>query len=335
MAKKSPKGKLAKKKANKGSTSSPIGKVAEDQTDFSSADNDSEDDTAQSCLKCDKNVCPLDNALQCDRCHYWSHVGCVGVSKKAYETLCELKTTMWFCKGCYKQAKYDMEGISAVKTSMKSMKDELVAIKTELVKKNTTCVREQITEQIGEQTGDTVASNNNKTETKQDLEGKLESVIKEREEVEKRKKNIIIHGLPEKRANGTERSDAEALKETCRELLNITEVEATQLTRLGGKEPPKSYRERPTNSDRPWIRPLLVKLKDEDAKYTMLRANKELRNKETHVYITADLTPKQREVEKETRSKCKLFNEHNKDGDTEAYIQRGQMAFRTKKSRGR
>ena len=324
MGKKSPKGKRAKKKAEKVSTSSPTGEALEDDhTDVTSTD--SEDDTTQSCQKCDKKVCPLDNALQCDRCHSWSHIGCVGVSKKVYEGLRELKTTMWFCKGCFKIAKQDMEGASALKNTIKSMKDDLVTIKTELTKKGTTTEKEAVAAENG----------STKVEAKQDIEGKLESVMKEREEVERRKQNIIIHGLPEKRADGTERSDVEALRETCCELLNIPEIEVAQLTRLGGKETPRSYREKNASSVRPWVRPLLVKLKDEDTKYKILRATRELRNKETNIYITVDLTPKQREAERELRNQCKMFNEQNKSGDTEAYIQRGQMAFRAKKSRER
>ena len=325
MGRRSPTGKMTKKKAEKGSSSSTGKTVVDNHTDGSSTENDSDDDTTQSCQKCDKNVCPMDNALQCDRCHSWSHVGCVGVTKKAYETLCELKTTMWFCKGCFKVAKQEMEGASALKNSIKSVKDDLAAIKMELMKKSTI-------------TGTEVAatgSNSAKSEVKQDLEGKLESVMKEREEVERRKLNIIIHGLPEKRTDGTERSDVEALRETCCELLNIPEVQATHLTRLGGKEAPRSYREKNGSSVRPWVRPLLVKLKDEDTKYKMLRATKELRNKESHIYITMDLTPKQREAERELRNKCKMLNEQNKESDTEAYIQRGQIAFRAKKSRER
>ena len=78
-----------------------------------------------------------------------------------------------------------------------------------------------------------------------------------------------------------------------------------------------------------------MKLKDEDTKYKMLRATKELRNKESRIYITMDLTPKQREAERELRNKCKMLNEQNKESDTEVYIQRGQIAFRAKKSRER
>ena len=326
MGRRSPTGKMAKKKAEKGSTSSLTGKtVVDNHTDGSSSENDSDDDSTQSCQKCDKNVCPMDNALQCDRCHSWNHVGCVGVTKKAYETLCELKTTMWFCKGCFKVAKQEMEGANALKNSIKSVKDDLVAIKAELMKKNTTTGTEVVAAEI----------NDIKSEAKQDLEGKLESVMKEREDVERRKLNIIIHGLPEKRTDGSEQSDVEALRETCSKLLNIPEVQATQLTRLGSKEAPRSYREKNGSSVRPWVRPLLVKLKDEDTKYKMLRATKELRNKESHIYITMDLTPKQREAERELRNKCKMINVQNKDGDTEAYIRRGQIAFRAKKSRER
>ena len=322
MAKKSPKSKNPRvKRGHAKDPSADSGKKSKDRVDSSSSDSDGEDESVQLCLKCEKNVCPLDNALQSEKYHYWSHIGCVGITKKAYETLQELKTTMWFCKGCFKTAKQDIEGATTFKSNMRAMKDELVAIKSEIVKKNTN-EREAATETKATTTGG----------TKQDLEGKLEGVIKEREEVEKRKRNIIVHGLPEKRADGTERNDTDALKEMCRDI-NIPEVEVFQLTRLGSKEPPQSYREKTGSSDRPWTRPLLVKLKDEDTKFKILRAARELRSKLSHAYITADLTPKQRDAERELRKKCKTYNKQNKDGESEAYILREQMAFRAKRSR--
>ena len=41
------------------------------------------------CLTCTKLVPEDSQAIQCDLCHKWAHIGCVGVTKVAYKLAVE------------------------------------------------------------------------------------------------------------------------------------------------------------------------------------------------------------------------------------------------------
>jgi len=48
--------------------------------------------------------------------------------------------------------------------------------------------------------------------------------------------------------------------------------------------------------------------------------------------MTTDKTPKQREEERMLRERCKRYNEEHPNEPKEAFIQRGEMAFRDRKA---
>ena len=52
------------------------------------------------CLSCMKLVPEDSQAMQCDLCHRWAHIGCVGVTKAAYKLAGKLEGFQWLCPRC-------------------------------------------------------------------------------------------------------------------------------------------------------------------------------------------------------------------------------------------
>ena len=277
------------------------------------------------CQKCDKRVKSQDNALQCEKCNMWHHCGCVGVSKKAYECLTELETTMWFCKMCFSKLRQEKEDLKAMQEDVKQIKEDVGCIKSTLSSGYVTPATE--VRHAVKQSPESFTN---------ELEDKLQEIIVERDEREKRKLNLIVHGLTETWPDGEPIDDGEAFKALCKDTLKIPDVIVTGTLRLGPKNPPARGRgtggtEDAPDRSRPWIRPLKVVVSDVDVKYKILKASPELRNLKARIYITPDKTIKQREHDRQLRVQCSKFNEEHQGDDTEAYIKQGKMAFRPRK----
>ena len=217
-----------------GSTGSPQGRKKKRGADKES-DSENETDTSlnkeEACEKCSKKVKDQDLALQCERCNKWHHIGCVGVSKKAYEYLKELETTMWFCKSCYKKTRQEKEDITTMKENVKQIKEDVKSIKSTLTSGYVTPAAEA---RHAEKQNEEMFSN--------DLGNRLHDVLEEREEREKRKLNLVVHGLTETWPDGEPIDDKEAFKALCKDTLKVSDVKVTATVRLGARNPPAGGR---------------------------------------------------------------------------------------------
>ena len=127
-------------------------------------------------------------------------------------------------------------------------------------------------------------------------------------EIERRKNNIVIHGLPD--------SDAEKDIEEVIELLNVGlhmdfDRHVEKVVRIGRLTDGK-------------LRPLRAILKSVDSKKEILARAKQLKECEKfkRIFISPDLTRKQQEVNKELRIQLKRTREA---GETEAKIKFGKI----------
>ena len=129
---------------------------------------------------------------------------------------------------------------------------------------------------------------------------KIDATIEQMEKVQ-RKKNVVIYNLPE----SEEEQARDRYKEdeiACRKIFEVMEmenIEQKQLIRLGKREEYK-------------IRPVLVKLKDEEAAKEVLVRAKRLRFSEQYagVFISKDLSRAEREREKNLRKELKELREN-------------------------
>jgi len=144
----------------------------------------------------------------------------------------------------------------------------------------------------------------------------------EEAEKNKRKTNVIVHGLPESSAeDSVEReTDDLGLVGTMMHAMKCDDVEVNQVVRLG-KRP-----ESTSSSDLQKSRPLKLVFKTEDQRSQVLKSAKNLSREEEGVwkgvFIHADLTVKEREVRRKLVSEMKLRKEQ---GETDLIIAQGKI----------
>ena len=153
---------------------------------------------------------------------------------------------------------------------------------------------------------------------------KIDARIEQMEKVQ-RKKNVVVYNLPE----SEEEQARDRYKEdeiACRKIFEVMEmenIEQKQLIRLGKREEYK-------------IRPVLVKLKDEEAAKEVLVRAKRLRFSEQYagVFISKDLSRAEREREKNLRKELKELREN--ETEEEWYkIKNGKIVKERIERRGR
>lgn len=269
---------------------------------------DSEDEKGSSCGTCLIEVKSTENGLQCEWCLRWFHSNCEKVSGQEYKRLsdknCKLR---WFCRSCNSnfpkfrkvQSKLEEENKQlrleneSLKDILKQLQDKMECFKTEIMKE-------------------------------------IKDELREEQDKEKRKPNLILFQMTE--------SDSTDMKEVVEHDqaismdfftngVNVSEVEIEEVIRLGKKQNingPTGEQESEL-APRPRPRPLLVKLKNERMKWTILKNAKNLkyaRNEYRKISIVPDLTPKEREIDKNLRAQLKEKRDQGEEG---WYIYRGKL----------
>ena len=231
------------------------------------------------CGQCKKLVNDSSPSMQCEACYVWFHLApCCNIDIAKYNALENgglLKVVRWFCASCDK---------SIIKLAC-----ELTEIKERLKRLE------------------------EKTEIKTMVEATVREHLNEKEEIEKRKNSLIIHGIPEP-ATDTEDEDGEIRNCTAQEkkdadivkLQSLTEASAdlriedgsmVSLHRLGAVR----------DDGNP--RPLCIKFRDLETRRRLL-SNARVLNKSKvpwhkKVYVNPDLTKAQREKDRAARSELK------------------------------
>ena len=131
---------------------------------------------------------------------------------------------------------------------------------------------------------------------------------------ERRRHNLVIYGMPESSdSTSTElgTNDQTRFSNLVRSQFNTENINISKAIRIG----------RSTNG-RP--RPLLVTLLDDSSRRYILQNAKSLRNNSTYnnVYISPDLTPKEREINRQLHTELKR---RKQAGETNLMIKRGKI----------
>ena len=150
-----------------------------------------------------------------------------------------------------------------------------------------------------------------------------DKVVRELSEIEAKKKNILIFGLPEPSS-----SDRVSPRD------KDTQVVDSLIERVAGKKVAFDVRFRIGKKDEGKIRPIVVALRDERDKESILRGSSKLKdsNDWQHVYIRPDLTKAQREFMKKQEEQLKVEaaskNSLLKNGETWEWKIRGRGLVR-------
>ena len=259
------------------------------------------------CLKCNAHVKKNDHAIQCTLCDIWVHQKCV-VPEMSMETfnllVAQVKQnggTFWACISCRSfKAKLDKrltllerkvedidETVKGHDTSIKDLEKEVKELK-----KNTS-----------------KATNAAEIQTVKD--DASDAVLTELEEREKRKANIIVHGIEESGAEVTDgriRKSADLVKlQSLADSLNL-EIQLSTSLRYS-----KRLGEKSDTSTKP--RPLMLSFKNVNDKTSLLENSAKLKELEEwkSVSLVQDLTKKQRQHEQSLRAKCDAKNEERSE----------------------
>ena len=258
-------------------------------------------DVVYNCLDCDQVCTEQQKALLCERCNKWIHTSCADISDTFYDAFFEAGSKLscfhFYCKTCDGKVEEALQKYATLENDTKELKVEMTTVKDQLASIHKT-IRTSIRTNIS-------------------------TAIDDKNELDKRKMNLIVFGLPEvESSDGTwgisekVKKDIETMNTIISDELNVALSPRTgiiEARRLGAKVQNKH-------------RPLRIEFRDIGTKRDVLTKAKNLRNSTNTVakqlYINPDLTKEQKEADKKLRAEMwRQREEENKN----VIIRRGKI----------
>ena len=288
---------------------------------------------------CGNTVTDDDLGLECDSCHEWYHAACQGIPKAAVKALEKfIGYLSWLCAKCKsslisgkerppllaplegKVAELEkvihrhMEVVeSSIQIQEQTMKEHAIQVERTLqsygknaiehakaveqsVKQHKATYAEAVKGTCSEVTnivkaqlaGIPKVSQSNDTKTVQDLS----KVLDDHMDKERRKANLVIHNLPEQEGTSVSERSAKDMSSVSTMVKDIMRIHVTlsKSFRVGKRMPEKH-------------RLLIVTLENPASKHDILKGARQLRHSDmySNVYITPDLTQKEREAGRKLR----------------------------------
>ena len=245
-----------------------------------SPENHAEDEVKeQTCAGCKGAVNEHVKALQCEFCAVWSCLVCTGVPEQVYDLDMENKIPgfVWTCNSCI----HAIPTIKNLSQVLGGVKDEQLQCRSDINTLNTKVDK-----------------------LENSIEDKVQQAVEEYRDRENRKFNIIVHQVPESSLQEAKDRNAEDTNIVNQLLADIGVQEATvsSVVRLGKRIPDRH-------------RLMKVTLDSVPRKIQALRNAKKLQNtfKWKEVFITPDMTPKEREKNKLLRMELKRRRDAGED----------------------
>ena len=248
-----------------------------------------------------------DGCIVCSICGDFFHQLCTGISASAYDTLMSvIIETGWVCPTCRISCKFIINGlqsalartnelVSDMKTVIDTLKNDIDTLKSSrnTCKDNISCSDEQqilLADNVGAQPISLLHPSTHTLE-----------VSKVMHDLNRRKKNIVISGLPEPTGNTADElqsADITAFEHLCEANLPVK----PSVSKLGCKRLGKLS----DNNSKP--RKLLVYLGTETAASSILQCAKLLRRSDNpdiarNVFVNPDLSPAEAKLAFESRQK--------------------------------
>jgi hypothetical protein len=222
------------------------------------------------CGKCTQACASSDNSISCDKCGSWYHQKCAGLNNQEFKCLGKQNSPiLWFCPECQPMLRQQSQTDHTVNGKLDTILTLLTTLNTRIATLETrdAASTEYIDKRIDE---------------------KVHDAFREEMDKERRKCNLIIHGL-EENANGDlseqKLQDEGRVKDALYSIKAELTAVPTELTRLGEKKPGR-------------IRPVRITVNSITAKRDILSKARLLRENASfdNVYIGPDLTFKEREA---------------------------------------
>lgn len=301
---------------------------SDDEDDGETEEPETEGQTVpEACGRCSEKIQKKDDAIECETCKQPFHITCENVTKTQYKqhlankrgknaglfhfscATCSRVTVNMMRQMAFLTAQlHDMGKKVDHMESRKADKKELKKLDEEM-KAGVAKVKEEVT-----QMKDDVTIVKEKVKLMEGREGTSEGstrdIIKEIQDREERRNNVVIFNLPESRSHDPEervRFDKEEIREIgkiCQ--VNIKKDEMTKVIRMGknGKD----------------TRPLLLKFTSEEKKRLLLKNAEKLNSSRlSRIGIQQDLTTKQREEEKALKDEADRMTQELSDEEQGEY----------------
>jgi phosphopantetheine adenylyltransferase len=319
-----------------------------DLSNSSAAKGRGKQEKLDDCKGCRNKAKKGDIGLICELCNNWYHCACEDVQEEAYKLLKTTpKGIHWYCRACDRGVSTILKSLVTIEERQNKAEMEITQIKedveqskkdTESLRKCLTNMEDKIKREINEHTQNQSQKLNMIEESLNAMDKKLENAIEakllsmkkdvsdleskfvskvvdikkdvnESIEIDKRKCNIIIHGIKE----GSTKTDMEIVHEVLGTGLKLDATKHTEEVHRIGIE---------TNADK--VRPIRVKITSLEGRSEILKRAKNLRESEDFkgVYISPDLTRQQQLQDKELRDKLKQYRQ---DGETGVKIRNGKI----------
>ena len=228
--------------------------------------------------------------IQCNRCAELYCMNCINMAKPTLLAINSCNNALWCCNGCVDEAKRVLISVEALEKRVEGVERGLATQMKKWELRFKTLEEKQGKRESREE--------NDPTATVE----KVETMVGECREREKRRNNMIVFNLEEGR---DENEDVDRMKDILKSIKAV--VPLVNLVRLGKK------------GDR--SRPLRISTGSEEEKARVLRAAAKLRNTEfKKIYISSDLTPLERE---RRRKLVEEMKEKNQQAENKTYVIRG------------
>ena len=244
------------------------------------------------CIRCKKNVTKAGGGVRCNTCYLWVHMKCQNISKE----LCSILSNpakhggciFWFCDSCKASSQRLEAKMAILEKSCQEVENRMVR-------------NEGIVQDVSK-----------RVENVEKRQGKVEDIIeKEREKMRKerieemrerelRRRNVIIHRMPEAEGARTVEEKKDWDLSSCENMFRAVKVQLTRkdikfCRRIGEKKEE--------------ARPMIVGFCRESHKEDILDKVQELRNTDfSEIGIVADLTQEQRKDEVEMAKEVDIRN---------------------------
>ena len=281
---------------------------------------DSEDtEESFTCVKCSKFV---EQVIQCEYCLKWYCCTCQNVPDGMMSALIDYKSLHWFCSDCEPtiltklSCKRKPSEVANPPTNGHEIANTIINGITEPLKNMMENLVKPITESLqilkGSLQPAQVVTSRDTNATSEEVrvpvaKDTTTQAIDEYMDRERRKCNIIIHSMPEE----TPSQDHEKVGSLLESEFDVPKLSISSITWLG-----KSSGNKP--------RLMLVALDKEQHKRTIIKKATKLRESRrwNTIYVSPDLTIKEREINKALRDELKRRKEN---GEQNLIIKRGRI----------
>ena len=247
------------------------------------------------CLECREGVVRKTGGVQCNFCEEWAHPKCAKVNVQHLNALREQPGMTWTCERCRKVSMKLQKQVHALSRNLEEVKDSVKKIEQNMVKHDKRI--EAVEKKVKECDKNIVVN------------ASVAAVSDEQREQESRRNNIVIHNIPEPDESLTDWNDRkEHDTEKVLDLLESIGCETQKedikfIVRLRSNNPNSEASERP----------ILMGLTRSESKDEIIKKAYTLIQNKSEFSIIPDLTPFQREHERNLKQRANKLNNEMSD----------------------